>query len=99
MSRRKKIEPIRATLYVRPTAETLEAARHEGREQARAQNGAAIAQLRADAAALESTARLLRDAPGFPVPHKAETIDALLAMASGMRLAADQIPDAHDLPF
>lgn len=77
----------------------LEAARKVGMEQARAQNGAAVEQLRADAQALETAARLLRDAPGFPVPHKAETIDALFAMAAGMRLAAGRVPDALDLPF
>lgn len=93
MSRRKKRGPS-------PEMQAdLEAAREAGREQARAQNGAAIEQLRADAQALETAARLLRDAPGYPVPHKAETIDALFAMASGMRLATDRIPDALALPF
>jgi hypothetical protein len=84
----------------RRTAESWrEFGKAEGRAAATLANSAAIEQLRADAQALETSARLLRDAPGYPVPHKAETIDALFAMASGMRLATDRIPDALDLPF
>lgn len=77
----------------------FEAYREQGRKQIEARSEAAIDQARADATALETTARLLRDAPGFPVPHKAETIDALFAMAAGMRLAVGRIPDSRELPF
>lgn len=86
---------------VRPDAgrAELQEAVREGVKAIESKVDAAIDQVRADAQALETAARLLRDAPGYPVPHKAETIDALFAMASGMRLATDRIPDALALPF
>jgi hypothetical protein len=62
---------------------------------------ARIDQVRADAQAIETAAKLLDDAPRnvFPVPHKAETVSCLLALAAGMRLAADRMPDSREIPF
>lgn len=86
-----------------PKPDALEASRElwraQGRKEAAAAIDAAIDQVRADAQALETAAKLLRDAPGYPVPHTSETIEALLAMATGMRLAADRMQDSRDIPF
>ena len=62
---------------------------------------ASLEQVRTDAQALETAAKLLDDAPRwiFPVPHKAETVAALFALAAGMRLAAERMPDPDELPF
>lgn len=60
-----------------------------------------IDQVRSDAEALEVAARILDDAPRgiFQVPHKAETVAALFALAAGMRIAADSFPHSSDVPF
>lgn len=94
-------EKIRATLEVKPSAEQIDAARLEGEKAAEAKVRTSLEQVRADAQALETAAKLLDDAPRgiFPVPHKAETVAALFALAAGMRLAAGRMPDPDEIPF
>lgn len=87
----------------RPEEKTnlAESYRREGEMAVESKVDACIDQLRADATALETAARVLDDAPRniFPVPHKAETVAALYALAAGMRFAADRMPDSRELPF
>jgi hypothetical protein len=79
----------------------LEGARREGEKAIETKVDGCIDQVLADAQALETSAKLLDDAPRwiFPVPHKAETVAALFALAAGMRLAADRMPDSREIPF
>ena len=88
---------------VRPDAgrAELQEAVREGVKAIESKVDACIDQVQADAQALETAARLLDDAPRniFAVPHKAETIAALFAMAAGMRLAANRMPDSREIPF
>jgi hypothetical protein len=86
---------------MQPFERAMGEARAEGRKMLESEVDGKIDQLRADAQALETAARVLEDAPrgAFPVPHKAETIAALWALASGMRLAADRMPHSTDVPF
>jgi len=88
---------------------TLESARELGRMEGRTSMlgeqqksiDEKIDRVRADAQALETAARILHDAPRgiFQVPHKAETVAALFALAAGMRIAADSFPHSSDVPF
>lgn len=58
-----------------------------------------IDQVRADAQALETTARILDDAPPLPRAQAEKVRAVLFAMAAGMRLAADRFPDSREIPF
>ncbi len=58
-----------------------------------------IDQLRADAQALETAARILDAFPPLPRARAEQTAEALFAMAAGMRLAADRMPHSSDCPF
>lgn len=88
---------------------TPEAARELGRKEGRTSMlreqqqaiDAKIDRVRADAQALETAAQILDEipAPRCPVPNKAATVQALFALAEGMRLAADRMPDSRDIPF
>lgn len=71
----------------------------EGVKVIEAKVDAAIDQVRSDAQALETAARILDNANTRAVPRKAEVVEAIFAMASGMRLAADRIPDSREIPF
>ncbi len=98
MGKRKPVEP-------RAKRDANEAARElwraEGQKALAVTVDTKIDQVRADAEALEVAARILDSAPRgiFPVPHKAETVAALYALAAGMRLAAGRMPDSRELPF
>ncbi len=96
-------EAARSLRPQRPEEQTnlADSFRREGEKAVESKVDACIDQLRADATALETAARVLDDAPRniFPVPHKAETVAALFALAAGMRLAADRMPDPDEIPF
>lgn len=55
--------------------------------------------MRADAQALETAARILDDTPPLPREQTEQVKAALFAMAAGMRLAADRMPDSREIPF
>jgi hypothetical protein len=88
---------------------TPESARALGREEGRAEGRKALGQdveakidqVRADAQALERTAKILNERPRgrIPLPQVQLTADVLHAMAEGMRLAVDMIPDSREPPF
>jgi hypothetical protein len=103
MGKRKRTrgEPLRATLDVRPSPDQIDAARLDGQKALAAVVDSKIDQVRADAQALETTAMVLQRAPRdtWPVPHREETIAALLSLAAGMRIAASVMPDSRELPF
>jgi hypothetical protein len=103
MGKRKRTrgEPLRATLDVRPSPDQIDAARLDGQKALAAVVDSKIDQVRADAQALETTAMVLQRAPRdtWPVPHREETIAALLSLAAGMRIAVDRMPDSRELPF
>jgi hypothetical protein len=103
MGKRKRTrgEPLRATLDVRPSPDQIDAARLDGQKALAAVVDSKIDQVRADAQALETTAMVLQRAPRdtWPVPHREETIAALLSLAAGMRIAADSFPHSSDVPF
>ncbi len=79
----------------------LEEARQAGRQALADEVDARIDQVRADAQALETAAKLVEGAPelDLPFPYRGEVAQGLRAMAAGMRLAADAIPRSDDLPF
>lgn len=93
-------EKIRATLEVKPSAEQIDAARLEGEKNVEAKVRTSLEQVRADAQALETAARFLDDAPHaiFTTP-KGPIVAALFALSTGMRLAADRMPDPDEIPF
>lgn len=95
--------PERQTGRAPPPADAerqeLQAAVREGVKASEAKVDACIDQVRADAQALETAARLLDDANTRAVPRKQEVVEALFAIAAGMRLAADRMPDSREIPF
>lgn len=60
-----------------------------------------IDQVRADAQALETAAKIVDRAweRDLPFPNRGEVAQGLRAMAAGMRIAADACPHSGDCPF
>lgn len=95
------LPPLRGVVGTQPGAleEARERWRAEGRKEIAQDVDAKIDQVRADARALETAARILDDTPPMPREQTEQVKAALFAMAAGMRLAVDRMPYSDDIPF
>jgi hypothetical protein len=98
--------PQMAVIGVSPSVpvtrqDELRAARVEGRKDLEREVDEKIDQLRADAQALETAAKIVDAAweRDLPFPNRGEVAMGLRAMAAGIRVAADRIPHSGDCPF
>jgi hypothetical protein len=96
-AKRKRVDPRTR----KPTPESLRQLGHtEGKAVQLAANDAAVRELRADAAAIERTAQILRAMPASDVSFARQdvAVQCLRSMAAGFRVAADRVPST-DVPF